>query len=129
MTAVAARTVPSNVASSTAVSLSPAATAADPLTAKRWVDDGEAILVDVRENDEFEMERIPGSVLAPKSAFDAARFPRAPGKKIVLVCLVGRRSVEVGEWLKAAGYPEPAYSLDGGILGWSAAGMPTFEAA
>lgn len=128
MTAVAARTVPT-AAASTAVSLAPATAAVDPLTARRWVDDGEAILVDVRESDEFEMERIPGSLLAPKSAFDAAHFPRAPGKKVVLVCLVGRRSVEVGEWLKAAGYPEPAYSLDGGILGWSAAGMPTFEAA
>lgn len=128
MTAVAARTV-QTAAASPAVSISSAPAAVDPLTAKRWIDDGEAILVDVRENDEFEMERIPGSLLAPKSAFDAARFPRAPGKKVVLVCLVGRRSVEVGEWLKAAGYPEPAYSLDGGILGWSAAGMPTLEAA
>lgn len=127
MTAVAARTA--QTAASPAVSLASTPAAVDPLTAKRWIDDGEAILVDVRENDEFEMERIPGSVLAPKSAFDAARFPRAPGKKVVLVCLVGRRSVEVGEWLKASGYPEPAYSLDGGILGWSAAGMPTFEAA
>lgn len=127
MTAVAARTV--RTAASPAVSLASTPAAVDPLTAKRWVDDGEAILVDVREIDEFEMERIPGSLLAPKSSFDAARFPRAPGKKVVLVCLVGRRSVEVGAWLKAAGYPEPAYSLDGGILGWSAAGMPTFEAA
>lgn len=115
--------------SAAAVAFSPAPPSIDVATAKRWLDEGEAILVDVREADEYAMESIPGSTLAPKSEFDAERFPRVEGKKVVLVCLIGRRSVEVGDWLRAAGYPEPAYTLNGGIIGWSAAGMPTREAA
>lgn len=101
---------------------------ADAATVQQWLDDGEALLVDVREPNEYAMERIPGSLLLPKSLLDPATFPRVPGMKVVLVCYLGRRSITVGEQLLAAGYPE-AISLKGGILAWSAAGFKTEVAA
>jgi rhodanese-related sulfurtransferase len=101
-----------------------AVTEVDPATVQQWVEQGEALLVDVREADEYAEERIPGSLLSPKSLFDARAFPRVPGMKVVLVCYLGRRSIGIGEQLLAAGHAE-AISLKGGILGWSAAGYRT----
>lgn len=95
----------------------------DPLSVEQWRRAGTAVIVDVRERDEFEEERIPGALLFPKSEFDAAAFPAFGPLKLVLVCLAGKRSVAVGESLRAAGRSE-AVSLQGGMLGWMAAGLP-----
>ena len=94
----------------------------DPLSVEQWRRTGTAVIVDVRETDEFEEERIPGALLFPKSEFDASAFPRFGGLKLVLVCLGGKRSLSVGEALRAAGRTE-AVSLQGGMLGWMAAGL------
>ena len=95
----------------------------DPLSIEQWRRAGTAVIVDVRERDEFEEERIPGALLFPKSEFDAAHFPRFDRLKLVLVCLAGKRSLSVGELLRAAGRTE-AVSIQGGMLGWMAAGLP-----
>ena len=95
----------------------------DPLSVEQWRKSGKAVIVDVRERDEFEEERIPGSLLFPKSEFDSRVFPRFDGLKLVLVCLSGKRSLGVGELLRAAGRAE-AVSIQGGILAWMAAGLP-----
>ncbi len=95
----------------------------DPLSVEQWRRAGTAVIIDVREKDEFEEERIPGALLFPKSEFDAASFPKFGPLKLVLVCLAGKRSLAVGESLLAAGRAE-AFSLQGGMLGWMAAGLP-----
>ncbi len=95
----------------------------DALTVEQWRKDGVVVIIDVREQDEFDEERIPGARLFPKSAFDAAALPRFEELKVVLVCLAGKRSLAVGEWLQDAGRTE-AVSLQGGMLGWMAAGLP-----
>ena len=95
----------------------------DALTVAQWRRDGNVVVVDVREQDEFDEERIPGAKLYPKSAFDAAALPRFEGQKVVLVCLAGKRSLAVGEWLQDTGRTE-AVSLQGGMLAWMAAGLP-----
>lgn len=119
--------VPFPVASDIPVTLPPAPVAAvpevDPLTIEQWRRAGSAVIVDVREREEFEEERIPGALLFPKSEFEAAAFPRFRGLKLVLVCLAGKRSLAVGEVLRAEGRTE-AVSLQGGMLGWMAAGLP-----
>jgi rhodanese-related sulfurtransferase len=95
----------------------------DPLSIEQWRRAGTAIVIDVREKDEFEEERIPGALLFPKSEFNPATFPSFGPLKLVLVCLAGKRSLAVGEALRAAGRAE-AVSLRGGMLGWMAAGLP-----
>jgi rhodanese-related sulfurtransferase len=94
----------------------------DPLSVEQWRRAGTAVIVDVREPDEFEEERIPGALLFPKSQFDAAAFPRFGDLKLVIVCLGGKRSLTVGEALRGVGRIE-AVSLKGGMLGWMAAGL------
>jgi rhodanese-related sulfurtransferase len=89
-----------------------------------WVRRDEVLLVDVREAEEFEAERIPGSVVLPLSRFDADALPAAPGKRTVLTCFIGGRSAQAAERLFAAGYAE-AMHLDGGLFGWKEAGLST----
>lgn len=95
----------------------------EALTLEQWRRDGNAVVIDVREQDEFDEERIPGALLFPKSAFDVGALPRFEDKKVVLVCLAGKRSLAVGEWLQDAGRTE-VLSLQGGMLAWMAAGLP-----
>ena len=96
----------------------------DAATVNGWLEGGEAVLVDVRETSEYEQEHIPGSLLVPLSVFDAKRFPRIPGKKLVMHCAVGRRSANAGNQLLEAGHAE-VHNLYGGILAWKEAGLAT----
>ena len=75
-------------------------------------------LVDVREQGEYDISRIPGSVLIPKDQFllgDAVS--RLPDKPIVLHCKAGVRSAEVLAVVKAAGRAD-AVHVGGGINAW-----------
>jgi addiction module HigA family antidote len=96
----------------------------DATTVNQWLEDGEAVLVDVRETSEYEQEHIPGSLLVPLSVFDPERFPHIPGKKLVIHCAVGKRSTAAGKQLLQAGHPQ-VHNLYGGILGWKEAGFAT----
>jgi len=97
----------------------------DAETVNRWLDEDQAILVDVRETSEYEQEHIPGSMLVPLSVFNPERFPRITGKKLVLHCAVGKRSAAAALQLRKAGYLPPAINLAGGIRAWKDAGLHT----
>jgi rhodanese-related sulfurtransferase len=90
--------------------------------AKKRVDNG-ALLVDVREQNEFDELRIPGSVLVPLSEFQA-RYEELPkDKEIVMQCRSGARSGRSTEFLLANGYTN-VVNMTGGILAWNEAGLP-----
>lgn len=78
------------------------------------------LLVDVREPAEYEIVRIPGSVLIPKgeilSGEALASLPQ--DKQIVLHCKSGVRSAEALAALKAAGFHD-AVHVHGGVLAWA----------
>lgn len=81
------------------------------------------LLVDVREDHEFGVMRVPGSVLLPLSTF-AARFEELPrDRPLLLLCAAGGRSGRATEYLIANGYPD-ATNVAGGITAWNAAGLP-----
>ncbi len=96
-----------------------------PRDLKARLDAGTALLVDIREPDEFARERIEGARLSPASAFDAHDFDRerASGKAIVFHCRSGNRTAVNAARIAAQGFAE-AYALDGGLEGWKAAGLP-----
>ena len=85
---------------------------------------GHVVLVDVREPNETAVERFPGAVLVPLSAFDPATIPAPPGSEIVFACRSGRRSVTASLAAQEQGFPYDSH-LAGGILAWKAAGLPT----
>ena len=53
---------------------------------------GAAVVVDVREVDEFAAGHIPGAINMPLSTFQPSKLPDTGGKKLVLTCLGGKRS-------------------------------------
>jgi adenylyltransferase/sulfurtransferase len=100
-----------------------AATLGSTITApelKEWRDAGKDLyLVDVREPAEYEIVRIPDSVLIPKGEImsgDAlAGLPQ--NRQIVLYCKTGIRSAEALAAVKNAGFRD-AVHLQGGVVGW-----------
>jgi adenylyltransferase/sulfurtransferase len=77
-------------------------------------------LIDVREPHEYEIVRIPGSVLIPKDEIlSGAAFATLPqDKPIVLHCKSGGRSAEALAALHKAGFSD-AVHVGGGVLGWA----------
>jgi molybdopterin/thiamine biosynthesis adenylyltransferase/rhodanese-related sulfurtransferase len=92
-----------------------------PRELKEKFDRGENIaLIDVREPHEYEIVRIPGSVLIPKdrilSGEALAELPQ--DRPIVLHCKSGARSAEALAALHKAGFAD-AVHVGGGVLGWA----------
>jgi rhodanese-related sulfurtransferase len=85
---------------------------------------GRMLLVDVREPNETALERYPGAVIVPLSAFDPDAIPDPQGKQVVFACRSGRRSITASVAAQDAGYPYKSH-LAGGIIAWKQAGLPT----
>lgn len=84
---------------------------------------GDALVVDVREVDEFAAGHIPGAINMPLSTFQPSKLPHAQGKMLVLNCLGGKRS---GMALDKCGVAQAAVDthLAGGFNAWNAARLP-----
>ena len=102
----------------------PEITDISPETAQRWVADGEALLIDVREPNEVAMARMAEAIHMPMSAFDPALIPTDSGKKIIFVCAMGMRSEQVRQYVLSQGLLDAAYNLAGGLKAWHQAGLP-----
>jgi molybdopterin/thiamine biosynthesis adenylyltransferase/rhodanese-related sulfurtransferase len=78
------------------------------------------LLIDVREPSEFEIVRIPGSVLIPKQSFlDGSALADLPqDKPIILHCKSGVRSAECLAILKGAGFSDASH-VSGGVVAWA----------
>ena len=76
-------------------------------------------LVDVREENEYEINKIPGSVLIPKGEFlNGNAFSQlSQDTPVVLHCKSGVRSAEALAALKGAGYAD-AVHVGGGVVAW-----------
>jgi rhodanese-related sulfurtransferase len=96
----------------------------DPLTLKKRLDEGSAILIDVREPHEHAREHIEGARLAPLSRFAAEDFTGLHDKTAVFHCHSGGRTSANARLLTSKGFRD-AYHLGGGIVSWKAAGLPT----
>ena len=96
----------------------------DAQTAKQWVDDGDAILLDVREIQELAEARIDGALHNAMSTFDFEAVPKDDEKKVVVFCAHGMRSYQVADYLVREGMLKDAYSMAGGIVAWAQAGLP-----
>ncbi len=98
-----------------------------PGEARRRLDDGSAILVDIREPMEHAREAIPDAFLRPVSTFDPRSLTGIGGKNapvIIFHCQSGKRTADNAERLRDCGVPQ-VYILQGGLSGWKAAGFPT----
>lgn len=84
---------------------------------------GHALLIDIREDDEFARRHIPGALSRPLSRFDAVALPDMAETDVIFMCRSGMRTAAHGQRL-AAPVGGTAYVLDGGLDGWTRAGLP-----
>ncbi|MCH7937126.1 MAG: rhodanese-like domain-containing protein [Proteobacteria bacterium] len=95
-----------------------------PETVNKWLGDGDAVVIDVREAEELAQTRLAGAIHLPMSAFDPDKVPTDTGKKVVFICALGQRSEQIGMHVVAEGILGEAYNMAGGLEAWAEAGLP-----
>ncbi len=91
-------------------------------TLKKWLENQETYLIDVREVAEYQEAAIKDSHLMPLSQFSGENFAFRD-KKVVIHCRSGMRSMTACERLNQH-YPDlEIYNLEGGILAWANCGF------
>lgn len=86
----------------------------------------EAVLVDIREPDEFARRHVPGALSRPLSAFEDAHLRVEPGRDVVFTCRTGMRTGANCDRLAAA-VDGSAFVLEGGVDAWAQANLPVAE--
>ncbi|QHY96870.1 molybdopterin biosynthesis protein MoeB [Streptomyces sp. S4.7] len=86
----------------------------------------DALVLDVREDDEWAAGHVEGALHIPMSEF-VGRFGEvteavADGRRAYVMCRVGGRSAQVTQYLVGQGVD--AANIDGGMLAWDGAGRP-----
>ncbi|WP_405726127.1 rhodanese-like domain-containing protein [Streptomyces sp. NBC_01537] len=83
----------------------------------------DAFLLDVREHDEWAAGHADGALHIPMGEVVARWSAEVPAdQRVHVMCRVGGRSAQVTQYLIAQGVD--AINIDGGMLGWEAAGRP-----
>ena len=85
-----------------------------------------AVIVDVRERDEWEEEHIPHAIHLSRGTIELDIEEKVPdlNKTIITHCGGGGRSALAAESLHKMGYKN-VRSMAGGLKAWKAAGLPT----
>lgn len=94
-----------------------------PQVARTRIDTGQAVLIDIREADEFARSHIPGACSYPLSRWEKADPPAGPETDLIFMCRSGMRTSGACDRL-AALVPGRAFILDGGLNAWERAGLP-----
>lgn len=100
--------------------------------AARWLASGEAVLIDVREADEFSAEHIAYANSLPLSNLqDLFRQMDIPAnRKIIIHCLKGERGGQACLSIQGCGTcRNTLYNMEGGITAWKDAGLPVISSA
>lgn len=84
-----------------------------------------AVILDIRDEKEFNQGHIVDSKNIPYASFDnrAVELDKYKEKVIVLVCKMGQHSGAIGKKLKALGFVD-VKRLSGGISEWTGANLP-----
>jgi len=84
--------------------------------------DGEPVVVDVREPDEFAQGHVPGARLVPLQTVPGLVGQLPTDEPVYVVCAVGARSAQAAMFLAQHGVD--AVNVDGGTRDWLMAGYP-----
>lgn len=101
----------------------------DSKTLKNWLENGEAVLVDVREPAEHAASNIEGAVPLPLGKINKTTAPPCAGKKLVIHCQKGRRGETACKKLLSENPNLDIYNLEGGIEAWSANGFAVISSS
>lgn len=87
---------------------------------------GTAVLVDIREPDEYARMHIAGAVSQPLSQWEQAHLTIDPAADVVFACRSGMRTQGACDQL-AARVKGDAFVLEGGLNAWIKTGLPIAE--
>jgi|KBSMisStaDraftv2_1062788.scaffolds.fasta_scaffold36127_3 adenylyltransferase/sulfurtransferase len=85
---------------------------------KKRLDRGDVLtIVDVREPNEYQINKIAGSVLIPLGDIPRRYVELDPSEEYVMQCKVGARSAKAADFLRSKGFKK-VLNLTGGIISW-----------
>ena len=102
--------------------LLPDVPAVTPEEATSMVEDG-ALLVDIREQNEWDEARIPGAVLKPMSIINDWWQDLPRDQAVILQCRTGSRSAQATHALVTQAGFDNVFNLTGGIIAWKQQGL------
>ena len=94
-----------------------------PRQVRERLNAGRAILVDIREADEFARSHIIGAQSQPLSTWEKAHLSVNPDADVIFTCRSGMRTAGACDRL-AARVSGDAFVLEGGLDAWAKAGLP-----
>ncbi|MDJ0922178.1 MAG: rhodanese family protein [Henriciella sp.] len=100
----------------------------NPKTAADRLKAGDAVLIDIRERDEYAREHIPGAISLPVSALDDADLTLEADQHAIFHCKSGMRT-DANCARLAQHVDGEAFTLEGGLDAWRALGLPTAKDA
>ncbi len=91
----------------------------EPAEAAQEIADGDAVVLDVREPDEYEQGALPGALHIPRGTLETSVEGRIPDKSahVLVYCAAGTRSAFAAKTLQDLGYRDVA-SVIGGFNRW-----------
>jgi rhodanese-related sulfurtransferase len=99
-----------------------------PKDAAAKLKQSKAILVDIREPDEYAREHIPGAISLPVSALNDADLTLEAGQQAIFHCKSGMRT-DANCAVLSQRLEGDAFMLEGGLDAWRADGLPTAKDA
>ena len=99
-----------------------------PQLATNLVNQKDAVIVDLRDSDEFRAGHIAGSINIPASqALERiAELEKYKDKPIILTCDMGANASHLGRQLRGKGFVE-LYRIQGGLNAWRGASLPVVK--
>lgn len=94
-----------------------------PQQVRERIDTGRAVLVDIREPDEFARSHVKGAQSQPLSTWEKAHLSIDPDADVIFTCRSGMRTAGACDRL-AARVNGDAFVLNGGLDAWAKAGLP-----
>jgi rhodanese-related sulfurtransferase len=95
-----------------------------PAQANDLITDSGALLIDVRELDEWNKVRIPGAIHKPMSRFAEWHNSIPKDRTVVVHCQSGARSAQVVKALRKHTKHPDVTNLSGGIIDWAQGNFP-----
>ena len=97
-----------------------------PEDAASKMQNAEAVIIDVREREDYEAEHIPNALHLTRGTLELDIEEKVPDPNAVVIvhCGGGSRSALAAESLQKMGYKN-VRSMQGGLKAWKAAGLPT----
>lgn len=99
-----------------------------PAQSTQMINQDNAVIIDVREDNEYSEGHIINSIHIPLSSLKTRlnSIEKHKSQKVIVACRSGHRSSQACATLKKDGF-EQVFNLSGGIMAWESASLPLIK--